>query len=281
MAVPAHRSAAPRRHQRRRPVRLITAGRLCGAALIALAWLGYDRLMSAPELMVEPSSVTVVGRRQAKADEARAALALGSQPRNVLLLRPSQMERALLSLPTVGAAQVNVTLPNHVAVSISEREPLFALRRPAGVWLVDAEGVLFHQLPAGTAPAGLPELVDARSGSELPAAVGDSVDPVDMAATARLLAITPAMVGSADERLSLAVDDADGFVLRATPAGWRAVFGFYTPTLRQVDIIPRQVECLRALLAAEPDASVIYLEPNADRCGTYRPRTTPSPAPSA
>ena len=40
----------------------------------------------------------------------------------------------------------------------------------------------------------------------------------------------------------------DGFVIRADPQGWLAIFGFYTPSLRTPELIPGQVRLLRSLL---------------------------------
>jgi hypothetical protein len=64
--------------------------------------------------------------------------------------------------------------------------------------------------------------------------------------------------------------DEEGWVVEAGPGGWRAVFGFYTPSLRTPELLPRQVQCLRELLVGrEERLSVVYLSPVGDRCGTY------------
>ena len=69
------------------------------------------------------------------------------------------------------------------------------------------------------------------------------------------------------------------------PAGWSAVFGFYTPSLRTTELIPGQVRLLRSLLdGREPQVDRVILASDTD--GTYiaasrRPsRRAPSPAPS-
>jgi hypothetical protein len=53
--------------------------------------------------------------------------------------------------------------------------------------------------------------------------------------------------------------------------------------LRPVDIIPRQVQCLRSLLGTqETTVQTIYLAPLDEGCGTFlatpTPRALPSPA---
>ena len=98
----------------------------------------------------------------------------------------------------------------------------------------------------------------------------------------RLAALTPEIVGTTYSHLRLSVDDTEGYVLEAEPNGWRAVFGQYTPNLRPVDLVDRQVQCLRARLAEdEQQIAVIYLAPLDEGCGTYLPRTTPAPVESA
>ena len=86
-------------------------------------------------------------------------------------------------------------------------------------------------------------------------------------------ALTPALLDSRRRAsVSASVGDDNGFVLDAQPDGWQAIFGEYTPNLRPTDLIPRQVQCLRSLLAAsESDLRTIYLAPLDERCGTYLP----------
>jgi hypothetical protein len=101
----------------------------------------------------------------------------------------------------------------------------------------------------------------------------------------QLGALTPAQIDSSATSLTLDINDDDGFVMTAAPAGWQAIFGQYTPNLRPTDLIPRQVQCLRSLLGAdEKDVHTVYLAPLDERCGTYlpiaTPRATPTPVPA-
>jgi hypothetical protein len=106
--------------------------------------------------------------------------------------------------------------------------------------------------------------------------LGGRVDATTVDANLRLASLTPDSLGTSYAALALSVDDSDGYVLTAGPGGWRAVFGHYTPTLRPVDIIDRQVACLRARIdAGERDIEVVYLSPVDDRCGTYVPAGNP------
>ena len=102
------------------------------------------------------------------------------------------------------------------------------------------------------------------------------------AAIATTEALTPEIVGTSYDQLSVSVDDTDGYVVEAEPNGWRAVFGQYTPNLRPVDIFDRQVQCLRARVGQDEQLiQTIFLAPLEEGCGTYLPRTTPAPVESA
>ena len=79
--------------------------------------------------------------------------------------------------------------------------------------------------------------------------------------------------------LDVAVTDETGFVVTSNPAGWSAVFGFYTPSLRTPDLIPGQVRLLRSLLDGR-EAKVDRVILASDTDGTYLPKATPTPSPT-
>jgi hypothetical protein len=119
----------------------------------------------------------------------------------------------------------------------------------------------------------LPVIADRRADSA-GLGVGSTLDPVTLDAALRLGSLVPADIGSAATSLELGVDDAEGFVVQGLPAGWTAVFGFYTPTLRTTDLIPGQVRLLRSLLLGR-EKNVLRVILADDRDGTYVPRATP------
>ncbi len=136
-------------------------------------------------------------------------------------------------------------------------------------------------LPAD-AEAGLPVVVDSRLPAA-PPAIGTFLPASDVAVMRQLLALTPASLGSRAAALQLRVDEYDGYIL-SSDRGWQAVFGHYTPTLQPPSVVPRQVQCLRWLLAAEERRlERVRLAVSDDGCGTFtlfgqpeRPRQ-PSP----
>jgi cell division protein FtsQ len=203
---------------------------------------------------------------------------------NLFRLSTGPLLAEIERLPTVDHARIDVRLPATLAVTVEEREPVLVWRAGEARYLAAADGTLFAKLGDGTAgpagaAAGLPEVDDSRTGSST-LAVGSRLAPVDVDAATRLASLRPADVGSSAVALSIAVTDENGFVLTTKPAGWSAVFGFYTPSLRTTELIPGQVRLLRSLLEGrEPQVDRVILASDTD--GTYLPRTTSKPSPSA
>ena len=198
---------------------------------------------------------------------------------NLFRLSTAPFGDRILEFPTVREVSVGIELPNTLAVRLVEREPILVWRVGARSFLADESGLLFAELAGdGTVdPAGLPVIEDSRDGSER-LTVRSSLDPVDLDAARRLGSLVPADVGSVSESLRVTVSDANGFVVRAIPGGWTAIFGFYTATLRTTSIVPGQVRLLRSLLAGrEAEVDRVILADEDD--GTYLPRSTSSPKP--
>ncbi len=234
--------------------------------------------MTSHQFDLNPARVEVSSLVYTQPEVIRDAIDLPEEARpNVFRIDTRSMRRALESLPAVAQADVYVTLPDRLVVSVTERTPTFVLTTPAGSFIVDAEGFVLDDLPAADATGlGLPIVSDSREQFAPQVTVGGRIDEVSLGATLRLAAITPALIGTAYETLSLSVDDVDGYILSAQPDGWRAIFGHYTPNLRPVDLIDRQVQCLRSRVeAGEQGIAVIYLASLDERCGTFLPEATP------
>jgi hypothetical protein len=212
-------------------------------------------------------------------DEAQVVAALDeARGSNLFRLVTPPFEERLGLLPTVRSADVSVRLPDTIGVTIRERTPILVWRVGARRYLADDEGRLFALLPEDppSAAAALPVVEDRRAAS-VGLAVGRVIDRVDLDAATRLASLVPSDVGSGAEALDVFVDDASGFTVRTKPAGWQAVFGFYTPTLRTPELIPGQVRLLRSLLIGrEPQIERIVLASETD--GTYIPKPTPTPS---
>lgn len=275
MALPVR---LPRSRRRGRSIYRASAGisrtRLVAALALMVTGGSLYWLTTAEAFALDPSSIKLDGLRYTDAAVARAALGLEEDARpNLFRLRTSHLESALLALPPVRDARVEVELPDRLHVSVEERVPILVWAHGGTALLADVEGRLFA--PAG-ADVGLPSIYDARTSTAVPQ-VGDRLDDLDLQAARLLGAVRPADLGSSAASLSLSIQDDEGWVMEA-PIGWRAVFGHYTVSLRPPTSIEMQVACLRGLLATgEGAVEQVTLSLSDDRCGTFVPHATPSP----
>ncbi len=281
---PAARRSLPTGPQGRRvrPVRRASAGLSrvrAGAALVALAAAAAIYGVASSSAF-QYATLRVLGADYTDVTAVEASLA-EIRGENLFRIETSPLEARLGELPTVDRARVAVELPDTLAVTLEERTPILVWKVGDRRYLVDHDGALFAQLGEKAPPeaAALPVVDDERSAS-VGLLVGQSLDPVDLDAATRLASLRPADIGSAAEGLTLSLTDENGFLVKSRPAGWTAVFGFYTPSLRTPALIPGQVRLLRSLLfGRESEVARVILA--SDTNGTYIPRPTPSPKASA
>jgi cell division septal protein FtsQ len=276
------RTGTPVTGRRVRPVRRASA-RLsvarAGAALALLASAGAIYGVGASSAFVY-TNLKVDGAVYTDPAAAEAAIA-STRGQNLFRLSTGPLRVALEKLPTVASASVGVQLPGTLQVTLTERVPVLIWRVGARRYLTDSDGTLFGRLGDKPPPqaAGL-AVIDDRRAASAGLYVGTRLDPQDVDAATRLASLVPADVGSAATDLQVRVTDENGFVIRADPQGWLAIFGFYTPSLRTTDLIAGQVRLLRSLLIGrEPLIERVILASDTD--GTYVPRPTPKPSPSA
>lgn len=256
------------------------AGFLLAAA--AATWTAW--FLTSERFDLDPVNVSISDLVYTQPDVIRSAINLPEDAApNVFRIGTHDMQRALESLPAVASADVHVDLPTSLVVDVTERTPTFVLISGDTAYVVDHDGhVLDGVERGGASEIGLPIVIDNRVEFAPELEVGGILDQVSLDADLRLAALTPEIVGTRYSELRLSVNDTDGYVLEAEPNGWRAVFGQYTPNLRPVDIVDRQVQCLRARVGdGEEEIAVIYLAPLDEGCGTYLPRRTPAPVESA
>lgn len=271
-------------HARRgRTVRRRSAGltpERAGALLVMLATatVGWG-LATSSAFAVERVDVAGIALSSDAEVRAAAGVADGANP---FLVDSGAIVRRLEALPTVASAEVAVDL-SAVTIRVTERRPILAWAVGDRRLLVDDDGRVFADLPASPPDprvaadlASVPAIEDDRSEARA-LAVGSTLDPIDFDVARRLGSLRPADVGSGAGRLAVAIDDAEGFVVRPVPAGWTATFGLYTPTLRPPTLIPGQVRLLAGLLAGrEGQIGRILLASDTD--GTYEPRPSARPS---
>jgi cell division protein FtsQ len=190
--------------------------------------------------------------------------------RNLFTLSTGGMAERLRSLTTVRDASVEVTLPDTLRVRLEERVPIVVWVVGDARFLIDKDRNAFAR-DDGT--KGLPVIDDRRVASSA-LFIGSQVDAVDFDAATRLASLRPADVGSGAAALGVTVDDDQGYVLDSGKDGWKATFGFYTPTIRRTDLIPGQVRLLRSLLAGR-EAKVATILLADERNGTFTEKTAP------
>ncbi|MFL5670848.1 MAG: cell division protein FtsQ/DivIB [Chloroflexota bacterium] len=280
----ASRSRTPLPGRRTRPVRRASAGLSvvrAGAALAMLVSAAAIYGVGASSAF-DYTKLQLAGLTFTDQKAVETALA-GARGANLFGLSTGPLEQALEKMPTVSSARVQVQLPGTLAVTVDERKPVLVWKVGQDRYLVDAGGTLFAKLsPEPPAAArGLPVIDDRRAGGRI-LEVGGHLDPVDLDAATRLASLVPADLASSATSLGVTVSDENGFVIDAKPAGWSAIFGFYTPSLRTTELIPEQVRLLRSLLAGrEETVDRVILASATDGTYTQKARPSPSPKPKA
>lgn len=192
----------------RRTASLILTCVLCAA--IYLAWtLPYFRATWA----------TVIGNNRVTADEINAGLGLAGQP--IFTIQPDEVERRLrLNLHELSSVEVNVFLPNHVYVNVTEREPVIVWQQGEGYTWVDAEGVAFR--PRGYET----QLVPVIGNGTPPTGIAPADDPlspppyISRETVDAILALAPSLPTG----VSMIYDPRHGLGWNDS-RGWQAFFG--------------------------------------------------------
>jgi hypothetical protein len=240
-----------------------------GAVLVLLgSGLALARFSDAAAFMA--ARVSIEGATLTDRATVESALLGGTRGGSVFRYDTAAAADRLGHLPAVRRADVRAVLPDLLAVTLEERTPvlLWVIGDGPTGFLVDDAGLILATADASEATVAI--VHDSRLASE-GLVVGGRLAPVDLQVARRLAGLTPAMLAGGAEALVVSVDDEDGFVVSAEPAGWRAVFGPYADVTRGADLVPLQVQCLASLLASGPAEGVgrIVLSPEGQLCGTY------------
>jgi len=183
---------------------------MCAAAIVAASIGPYWRIRD----------VSIEGAHHVTVDAIVAASGLlGAQAFTASASRAR--DRLLHALPALRDARVEIRIPDHAGVVLSERVP--TLRWIAGgvEWFVDADGVLFSSID----PRGAPDLrvTDERSARQ----AGDRLDPALVDAAAKLARLAPQdLRPDATSPRVVLTSGSNGLVLRVgAAAGWEIRFG--------------------------------------------------------
>lgn len=174
-------------------------GRLLAMALLVGAgWLVYD-CASSDRFQVR--TVSVQGNVLMSRAEVESVAAVSGA--NIFWVDRAQVAARLQALPLVQRAELNATLPDTVAVTLVERQPVAFWVSGDQSYLVDREGVILKAVDAETQQARAcagqpcdPRLASLPTVAQLdgqPLVPGDRIDSGALATSARLAALLPSV----------------------------------------------------------------------------------------
>ena len=224
----------------RRPTAWTALATGCAVALLVLALAATPRV----------ASVSVTGAHHLSADAVKVATGLVGRP--VFTTGTTEARAALLELPAVRDARVQISLPDAAHVDVVEREAIGRWTIAGADWLVDVDGVVFQS----SDPQSAPQLraIDDRDATKTCAAKGGGrcVDPAVVAGAFRLARIAPGELRADATKPEVRVDATHGLVVRSG-AGWEIRFG--TP-----DDLERKLSNAKQQLSANPNRRLDYVD---------------------
>ena len=259
----ARRPGVPLR--RRLTGRLPSIRRLLAAVAAVTAVAGLVVLLDGPWLRV--SAVSWSGGTYTRGSAVERLLE-EARGQSVLAVDTRALRASIEEVPSVAAADVTASLTGHVEAAVTEREVAVVWRTSRARFLAASDGTVFAALlPDGEAPeglAGVPSVHDDRAVARL-MAIGDRIPEELLAATMRIVAVDPALLGSTATDLAVRLDDEFGFRLVAADAGWEAAFGVYGTDPRESAAeaaarLERQVTAVRTLFATRQEAEIGWVD---------------------
>lgn len=163
-------------------------------------------------------SATVVGNNRITSDEINGVLGIAGK--SVFTLQPKEMERLLrLNYPELTAANVEISLPNIVHITVVERQPVILWQQNGGFTWIDTTGVAFR--PRGSADGMI--VVNALDAAPAGLPSNDPYSPpafVSQELVDAIRALAPLV--PANTTMTFTTADGLGWV---DPRGWRVAFG--------------------------------------------------------
>ena len=153
----------------------------------------------------------------------------------------------LVHLPAVRDARVDIRIPDHVLVVLTERVAVARWVAGGAEWFVDDDGVLFASLD----PRGAPDI--RMTDEQKPRQAGERLDPALVAAAMKLARLGPQELraDATSPRVVLAAG-ATGLVLRVA-AGWEIRFG-------GAERIDDKIANVRRFLKDNPQRKLDYVD---------------------
>ena len=180
---------------------------MCAAAIVAASIGPFWRIRD----------IAIEGAHHVAVDTVVAASGLlGAQS---FTASSARARDRLVHLPAVRDARVEIRIPDHARVVLSERVAIARWLSSGNEWFVDADGVLFSSLD----PRGAPDIrvTDDQKARQ----AGDQLDPALVEAATKLARLGPGDLrpDATSPRVFLAAGTS-GLVIRVA-AGWEIRFG--------------------------------------------------------
>lgn len=190
--------------------------------LILLAY-GLYWMLSAPEFRI--GSAEVEGNQRISAEEINDVLGIANAP--IFFLMPDQLESHILqSYPELLSVDVNIALPNHVTVQVTERQPAILWKQDDGFTWIDNDGFAFR--PRGEAQGLI--IVQALAAPPKPVpSIDNSLPPF---ITTDLVKALKTLASYLPPETPIAYDPITGLSWNDS-RGWRVQFG---PDIESIDM---------------------------------------------
>lgn len=191
--------------------------RLLSFVAVALLGAALYFAFNLPQLQVSQAQIT--GNQMLTPTEINTSLNIAGKP--VFLLIPSELEKRLrLSYPELLTAKVDITLPNTVAVQVTERKPVIRWQQGDGYTWISEDGIAFR--PHGE-DAGL---IPVQALSAPPTEGNVSSDPITPAPfiSSELVQALKGLAGHVPQGVPILYEASSGFGWN-DPRGWRVYFG--------------------------------------------------------
>ena len=125
--------------------------RLTSLIIVAVFGLAIYFALTLPYFHVP--NITLLGGNRVSREEIEAAIGVNGQ--SIFTVQPDEMETRLrMNYPELASVQVNAYLPNHVYITVVEREPVILWQQGGGFTWIDSSGVAFR--PRGSAATLVP-----------------------------------------------------------------------------------------------------------------------------
>jgi hypothetical protein len=131
--------------------RLHASWRFASVFIVLLLGVAVYLLLSLPYFRIP--NATVFGNNRLTREEIESVMGVLGQ--SIFTVQPDEVETRLrMNYPELLSAQVDVYLPNHVYVTVTERQPVILWQQDEGLTWIDATGVAFRPrgLVAGLVP---------------------------------------------------------------------------------------------------------------------------------